>query len=676
MRSHLRRAAAIGALALSAALSAARAEVDTGVIRLAEPTAPPETDATLREDVDPLSDARRGFDVRAFDSRLESLWFQRKAYEAQGREQDAAHQADLIREFVSEEGVRRLEIPAGALVLEARAWMREGNYDKALAALALADSIDPGRPQTAVARAHILWASHAGVAPAGAELARAVRQTAALAARDLSVAHRSALVAVAAVALAIGLFALFMVLRYQVALRHDVEEWFVREGGETWAKAGGWAVLLLPFVVWVGAGWAVLYGIVATFRYMRRAERALAIVLLAAAALLVPAYRFGVGLFGLAADPTVRTTIAAANGGYDPDRIVKLRELVDAHPEDPMYRFLLAGLYKNGRYFEEAFDEYKRVLQTSPSTYQARINLGNIYFLLGQYGEAISNYRKAIDIRPDAALAYYNMYLAQSDSFKLKEAAESLSRAKELDPRRTNRLLTLGSRDGGGPKVVDAVIDFDSIWRATVEGRHLREWLDGDTVERSWPNVLKGSANPLSALALAALLACGAVAFVFRGRPAAQRCIRCGRPFCPACRSGRDGHEYCTQCVHLFVLGDGLAPETKSTKLYEVERHEAWARRGRRLAAIFVPGASQLLSGRAWAGCTLVTLWLIAWIGGFPQVLDPFERLFGTGFQAASLRPGPLPNVFGFDATLILAVPLALIVWLAGNVGLRRARGA
>ena len=53
-----------------------------------------------------------------------------------------------------------------------------------------------------------------------------------------------------------------------------------------------------------------------------------------------------------------------------------------------MYRFLLAGLYKNGRYFEDAFQEYKRVLDAAPSTYQARINLGNIYFVLGQYGEA------------------------------------------------------------------------------------------------------------------------------------------------------------------------------------------------------------------------------------------------------------------------------------------------
>jgi hypothetical protein len=63
-------------------------------------------------------------------------------------------------------------------------------------------------------------------------------------------------------------------------------------------------VLLLPFIVWVAAGWIALYWIAATFRYMRRGERLLGAALLCASALAVPAYRFSVGLYGLAADPT------------------------------------------------------------------------------------------------------------------------------------------------------------------------------------------------------------------------------------------------------------------------------------------------------------------------------------------------------------------------------------
>lgn len=650
------------------------AAADSGVIRLPEPRPrgvdmPPSDRA-----IDPLREGRRGFDVEAFDGRLDGLWFQRKIYAREGRIDDAARQAKMIRAFVAEEGVRRLEVPAGALVLEAETYLREGNAERALAALSLAETLDPGRPQTAVARARATWASSAGIFATAAEWLRAARAAARLAVRDLTLAHESALLAVAASLALVALFALFMLVRYQIALRHDVEEWLASRGHETLSKAGGWAVLLAPLLTWFAAGWAGIYWIAVLFRYMRRAEKTLAVALLAVTAVMVPAYRFAVGLYGLAADPTVRTTIEAANGGYDPDRIVKLRALVDAHPEDPMYRFLLAGLYKNGRYFEEAFEEYKRVLDAAPSTYQARINLGNIYFLIGQYGEAIAQYRKALEVRPDSVLAYYDTYLAQSESFKLKEAAASLERARQIDAEEANRLLTRGSNASGGPKVVDAAIDFGSIWRVTVEGRHLREWLDASPRKTGLASIARDATNPLTIAALLGLLAAAILALAFHGRPGAQACARCGRPFCPSCRPGRDGHPYCSQCLHLFVLGDGLAPETKSMKLYEIERHETWGLRLRRAASVLVPGASHLLEGRAWLGATLVLLWVSAWIGGFPEILGPLEHAMGFPVHLAALRPAPVPAVDGLDAAALLAVPLGAAVWIAGNVGFRHLR--
>ena len=83
-----------------------------------------------------------------------------------------------------------------------------------------------------------------------------------------------------ALVLGITLFAVFIALRYQVALRHDVEEFLLREGRTSFAKAAGWAVLFLPFLLWISAGWFAVYWIVVFFRYMRRNERALAAVLL------------------------------------------------------------------------------------------------------------------------------------------------------------------------------------------------------------------------------------------------------------------------------------------------------------------------------------------------------------------------------------------------------------
>ena len=44
-----------------------------------------------------------------------------------------------------------------------------------------------------------------------------------------------------------------------------------------------------------------------------------------------------------------------------PERVVKLQHLVESHPDDPTYRFLLARLYANGHFVEEAFAEYKEI---------------------------------------------------------------------------------------------------------------------------------------------------------------------------------------------------------------------------------------------------------------------------------------------------------------------------
>jgi hypothetical protein len=110
-------------------------------------------------------------------------------------------------------------------------------------------------------------------------------------------------------------------------------------------------------------------------------------------------------------------------------------------------------------------------------------------------------------------------------------------------------------RQPGGGEGIDAMIDFDSIFRAAVEGRRLRQWFEGEPERRPWTWALTGLANTTSIIALVGLLSCGVTLIALRGRTPAQRCTRCGRPFCSYCKSEREGLEYCSQCAHLFVLG-------------------------------------------------------------------------------------------------------------------------
>ena len=665
---------AVLSLAALAAPAVEAQSVDTGVIRLGG--------ADRREPVETPSPqtgsgwgGRRGFDYDSFEFRFESSWFLRKALLADGRLDDAHRQSEVIRSFCAEEGIRRLENPAGALVAEARRYRDEGSYERALDALDLAETFDAGRPQIHFARAAIFRQSGGGVVDSIKEFARGVQRTFVVGWSNWTLINHLAIFAVVAVLAAVAIFSLLMTFKYQAPFRHEIEEWMTRRGADRWREPAGWAVLLLPLLTWILAAWTLLYWIVILFRFMRRGERAAAVAMLLAATLAVPGFRVSVALYGMTTDPAVRTTLESATGAYSPDGLVKLKELAESHPEDPVYTFLLAGLYKDGRYFEEAYQQYRRVLEIEPSNYQAEINIGNIYYRLGQYAESIAAYRRAIDLRADSVLAYYNMYIAQSESFRFKEAEESLRRAQQLDPELARSLLSRDSMTEQSASVEDAGIRVGSVWRAALEGRPLRATLGNESAAGYWQPLPQQFVNSVSVVSLLCLFACGGSMMLFGGRTA-RRCIRCGRPFCHRCRSGREGQEYCSQCLHLFVIGDGLAPETKTRKLYEVERYEGSIQRGRKISSLIFPGASHLLRGIAGRGCLLIFLWVLALLAWKPALLSPLERFAGLDFHLSALRGGAVPAAYSMEPSAVLAAIAAVVVWLAGNAWIWRRREA
>ena len=645
-------------------------EVDDGVIKLggtrkSEPA--PEPDAEEPDADNPFGSARRGFDFHAFQARLETYWFQRKAFLAHGRDADADRQAELIRAFCLEEGVRRLEGLSSALITEARRYMREGDYSRATKSLDLAETFDPDRAQTRVARAALSYESGLGYVTTAGELIAALKLATLDAAQDMTLMNQLAIALVVGLLAAVVVFSLFMLSRYHVPLRHEIEELAAQRGMSRFGPVAGWAVVLLPFLIWIGAGWAAVHWIVVTFRYMARSERIAAFLLLIGLFTAVPAYRIAVALFGVTADPVVRTTLASAGGSYDPDRIVKLRNLVDAYPEDPIYHFLLAGLYKNGRYFEEAFSEYKEVLSLEPSIYQAHINIGNIFFMAGQHAEAIASYSKAVQMKPDATIALFNMHLAQSETFRFKDAEVSLAKAKAFDPEAVTALMSEAKDEDGRPTVVDAEVKLGSIWQSALEGRGLQQRLEHQSSGTTF-SVFQQFVNPVSIMAVVAGIVCLVIGIGSAGQDPARGCIRCGRPFCHLCKRRREGHEYCSQCLHLFVIGDGLAPETKTRKLYEVERHERRNRLGRRVVSLFLPGAAHLLRGRAAVGCLLLVLWVSALISWRPEALVPIEMLAGIDLRLDLLQSGSVPAAYSLNPTSVIALFGAVAIWVMGNL--------
>jgi hypothetical protein len=173
--------------------------------------------------------------------------------------------------------------------------------------------------------------------------------------------------------------------------------------------------------------------------------------------------------------------------------------------------------------------------------------------------------------------------------------------------------------------------------------------------------------RPAVVLPLILLAACVLAAVATRAVTPARSCIRCGRAFCRFCKSGREAREYCSQCVHLFVLGDGLAPANKSRKLYEVERHERRTRRVASLASAVVPGSSQVLRGRTAIGVAFVLLWLLGLIAWKPSLVVATAAFVGFDLPLESLELPAVPDAFAVHPTQLLALPILPAVWIAAN---------
>jgi tetratricopeptide (TPR) repeat protein len=62
------------------------------------------------------------------------------------------------------------------------------------------------------------------------------------------------------------------------------------------------------------------------------------------------------------------------------------------------------------------------------------IELGKFYFLNNKYDEAVSEFKKVLEINPGNAEAYYNIGLIKESSNQMGEAREMYSKALAVNP--------------------------------------------------------------------------------------------------------------------------------------------------------------------------------------------------------------------------------------------------
>ena len=111
-------------------------------------------------------------------------------------------------------------------------------------------------------------------------------------------------------------------------------------------------------------------------------------------------------------------------------------------------------------------------------------------------------------------------------------------------------------------------------------------------------------------------------------------CFKCGRPFCQRCKTSLEFESFCSQCVHLFIKQDGVSPEARIKKNYEVEQYNRVQRIERAVLSLVAPGAGHLFEGRPFSAFFLLFLWCGCLSGlalGLYALPFSFPPLVGTG---------------------------------------------
>ena len=134
-------------------------------------------------------------------------------------------------------------------------------------------------------------------------------------------------------------------------------------------------------------------------------------------------------------------------GRYD-EAIKALGLAVKADPwyVEPHYNLGICYLRKG--LLRKAISEFKEVIRinsilkeghygarTEPKyEFQANLNLGNIYFLLGEFGKAVEYLKKAVSINPSDLSVHFNLGLAYKRLGMFSKAEEEFRRVLEIDP--------------------------------------------------------------------------------------------------------------------------------------------------------------------------------------------------------------------------------------------------
>ena len=108
------------------------------------------------------------------------------------------------------------------------------------------------------------------------------------------------------------------------------------------------------------------------------------------------------------------------------------------------WKILSIVLKKTGK-ISESLIASEKLVEIKPQDALANYNLGNTYRELAKFSKAEESYKKAISLKPDFSEAYYNLGIVSKKNSKLEEAEKYYKQAIHLQPNIAEAYNNLGT---------------------------------------------------------------------------------------------------------------------------------------------------------------------------------------------------------------------------------------
>jgi tetratricopeptide (TPR) repeat protein len=579
---------------------------------------------------------------------LSDLWFKYQGLRQRGAVKEADALVSAALAFMQREGLRSAPEIAAAFLAEGRRARRDGDDSGAVESFRLSLRFDPDRADTRLALAAVLLSGTHEIGEGLRTLAQGVKALLTDPETIFLMGGAMLMILYLGACAGLGVALVLIALRGTRAFAHDLQERLTRRAAGSAATPLAWGIVALPLILPIPFTWVLGFWAALIFGYLHGADR---IVVVAALGSLLFAGFFGAAVawhVETATDPAARALLQAGRAGADLRYEDALKEAARAHPEDPIYPFLLGGAYRVAGRFDESMAMYEHVIEIDPRNARAMVNLGNLHALRQEFAVAQGLYKKASETDPTLLLAHYDSHLAHLETFNMESADEELRRARQVDDAMTSRLVAQAEARGATRRMPqDCDVSPRELWARAFQLRR-------PAATRSFlaPALL----NPTAIGAFSGLLA----AFLVPGLFLAPRsggaglCRRCGRAFCRRCQMTTKHPEHCAQCVHLFIVRDGLAPSVRDRKMAEVVGYHRRVYLATRLLTLVLPGSGHVVGGRSLLGALFLVGWGTAWTG----LVLRSRILVPPGFRQGT----------ALTISLVILLLLALVTWLAANL--------